>query len=39
MKSRIFISIVGLVLFQFGFAQDKKEYKIWNPAMDSIKVL
>lgn len=39
MKSGIYISILGLVCFQFCFAQIKKEYKIWNPATDTLKVL
>lgn len=33
--------MTGLVFFlcQFGFAQNKKEYKVWNPATDTVKVL
>lgn len=39
MKLRIFFSALVIFLFQFSFAQSKKEYKVWNPASDTVKVL
>lgn len=38
---RIKIALTGVVffLFQICIAQNNKEYKIWNPATDSLKVL
>lgn len=39
MKLRIFFSALVFFLFQICFAQNKKEYKTWNPATDTLKVL
>lgn len=39
MKFRIFFSILVFFLFQFSFAQNKKEYKVLNPASDTLQVL
>ncbi len=39
MKTGIFISTLALILCQICFAQNKKEYKTWNPATDTVNVL
>ncbi len=39
MKRFNFLTIAGLVFFQFAFAQSAVEYKYWNPAADTQNVL
>jgi lysophospholipase L1-like esterase len=39
MKLKTFISIAGILFFQFVTAQNIREYKSWNPAADSLEVL